>query len=81
VVLQRFKQGKANLRHGDRIVLFHAMKHLHLDKLAVAGGDGAKLLKTAKRAALKGDEDPTRRSRSNSFPRRGRGTAKGTARC
>lgn len=53
VVLRRFKQGKLDLRHGDRIVLFHAMKHLYLDKLAVAGGDGAQLLKTAKRVALK----------------------------
>ena len=39
VVLQQFKQGKSNLRHGDRIVLFHAMKHLYLDKLAIAGGE------------------------------------------
>ncbi|MGY4368439.1 hypothetical protein ACVW1A_004504 [Bradyrhizobium sp. LB1.3] len=55
VVLRQFKQGKEDLRHGERIVIFHAMKHLHLDKLAVAGGDGAKLLKTAKRIALRGD--------------------------
>jgi len=27
------------------------MKHLHLDRLAIAGGQGAKLLKTAKRGA------------------------------
>jgi hypothetical protein len=53
VVLQQFKQGKANLRHGHRIVLFHAMKHLYLDKLSVAGGDGAGLLRTAKRLALR----------------------------
>jgi hypothetical protein len=81
VVLQQFKQGKANLRHGDRIVLFHAMKHLHLDKLAVAGGDGAKLLKAAKRVSLKADEGPVPRSRIGSFLRRRRGTAKGTALC
>ncbi|UPJ60501.1 hypothetical protein [Bradyrhizobium sp. 192] len=55
VVLRQFKQGKTDLGHGDRIVLFHAMKHLHLDKLAVAGGGGAKLLKTAKRIALRDD--------------------------
>lgn len=53
VVLQQFKQGKSSLRHGDRIVLFHAMKHLHLDKLAVGGGQGASILRTAKRIALK----------------------------
>jgi hypothetical protein len=53
VVMQRFKQGKLNLRHGDRIVLFHAMKQLHLDKLTVAGGEGKKLVRTAKRMALR----------------------------
>ncbi|MDI3561720.1 hypothetical protein [Bradyrhizobium sp. Arg816] len=55
VVLRQFKQGKANLRYCERIAIFHAMKHLHLDKLAVAGGDGASLLKTAKRIALRDD--------------------------
>ena len=61
VVLQQFKHGKSDLRHADRITIFHAMKHLHLDKLTVAGGDGAELLKTAKRAASK-DETATLRS-------------------
>ncbi|MBR0731568.1 hypothetical protein JQ595_22735 [Bradyrhizobium japonicum] len=56
VVSRRFEQKKADLRHGDRIVLFHAMKHLHLDRLAVAGGDAAKLLKAAKRVALRPDD-------------------------
>ncbi len=55
VVLQRFKQGKADLRHGERIVIFHAMKHLYLDKLAVAGGEGAGLLRTAKQITLRRD--------------------------
>jgi hypothetical protein len=55
VVSRQFRQGKEDLRHGEKIVIFHAMKHLHLDRLAVAGGDGAKLLKTAKRIALRGD--------------------------
>jgi hypothetical protein len=59
VVLQQFKQGKSDLRHGDRVVLFHAMKHLYLDKLAVAGGEGAGILKTAKRAALKREPEST----------------------
>lgn len=67
VVLQQFKQGKANLRHGDRIVLFRAMKHLHLDRLAVAGGDGAQLLKTAKRVALRVNERSVPRGRTRSF--------------
>jgi hypothetical protein len=52
VVLRQFKQGKSDLRHGDRIVIFHAMKHLFLDKLAVAGGEGAGMLRTVKRFAL-----------------------------
>jgi hypothetical protein len=72
VVLQQFKQSKANLRHGDRIVLFHAMKHLHLDRLAVAGGDGAKLLKTAKRVALKVDDRSVPNWRTSRFLRRRR---------
>jgi hypothetical protein len=55
VVLQQFKQGKSNLRHGDRIVLFHAMKNIYLDKLAVAGGEGAGILRTIKRIALRPD--------------------------
>lgn len=67
VVLQQFKQGKSNLRHCDRIVLLHAMKHLHLDKLAVAGGDGARLLKSAKRLALKINDLPVPAKRTNSF--------------
>jgi hypothetical protein len=56
VVLPRFRQSKSRLRHGDRIVLFHAIKHLHLDKLAVAGGSGAQLLRNAKRVALRADD-------------------------
>jgi hypothetical protein len=73
VVLQQFKQGKANLRHGDRIVLFQAMKHLYLDKLAVAGGDGARLLKTAKRVAVRVDDRSVPRRRTSKLPRRSRG--------
>jgi hypothetical protein len=53
VVLQQFKQGKSDLRHGDRIVLFHAMKGLYLDKLTVAGRAGSGILKTVKRVALR----------------------------
>jgi hypothetical protein len=46
VVLREFKQGKSDLGHGDRIMLFHSMKHLYLDQLTVAGGEGAKMLRT-----------------------------------
>jgi hypothetical protein len=79
VVLQQFKQGKSKLRHGDRIVLFHAMKHLHLDRLAVAGGDGAKLLRAAKRVALKPNDIPVRRNRTSRLLSRRRRSAREVA--
>jgi hypothetical protein len=62
VVLQQFKQGKSDLRHGDRIVLFHAMKHFYLDKLAVAGREGAGILRAVKRIALTPGNLPVRAS-------------------
>jgi hypothetical protein len=74
VVLQQFKQGKSPLRHGDRIVLFQAMKHLYLDKLSVAGGQGAGILRTAKRIALK--PESSRPVMSGRTRHRRRGAAK-----
>ena len=50
--LTYYKQGKSKLRPGERITLFHALKNLYLDKLAVAGGEGVSLLARAKRRAL-----------------------------
>ena len=50
--LTSYKQGKSKLRPGERITLFHTMKGYYLDKLAVAGRDGAALLARAKRRAL-----------------------------
>ena len=50
--LTSYMQGKSKLRPGERITLFHTMKGHYLDKLAVAGGDGAALLARAKRRAL-----------------------------
>jgi hypothetical protein len=47
-----YLQGKSKLRAGERITLFHTLKPFYLDKLAVAGGDGAPLLARAKRFAL-----------------------------
>jgi hypothetical protein len=47
-----YMQGKSKLRPGERITLFHTMKGHYLDRLAVAGGDGAALLARAKRRAL-----------------------------
>jgi hypothetical protein len=37
-VLAKYFQRKAKLRKGERINLFHVMKHLTLDQLAVVGG-------------------------------------------
>jgi hypothetical protein len=51
-VVAYFIQGKSELRKGDRIRLFLAMKDLYLDKLSVAGGEGTTLLARAKRVAL-----------------------------
>jgi hypothetical protein len=44
-----FKQNKGVLRPGERVTLFHLMKYMRLDELAVAGGEGARLLRRAKR--------------------------------
>jgi hypothetical protein len=51
-VLQGYIQGKSELRLGERITMFHTMKNLHLDNMALAGGEGSKLLASAKRIAL-----------------------------
>jgi hypothetical protein len=50
--LTSYMQGKSELRPGECITLFRAMKGLYLDKLAVAGGDGVGLLARVKRRAL-----------------------------
>jgi hypothetical protein len=47
----RFRQIKSDLRPGDRIDLFHLMKGLYLDELAVAGGEGTDMLRRIKRTA------------------------------
>jgi hypothetical protein len=50
--LTSYMQGKSELRPGERISLFHALKDHYLDQLAVAGGEGVGLLARAKRRAL-----------------------------
>jgi hypothetical protein len=45
----KFRQNKGLLRPGERVTLFHLMKNMRLDKLAMAGGKGARLLRRAKR--------------------------------
>jgi hypothetical protein len=46
-----FRQIKSELRKGDRITLFHLMKALYLDELAVGGGEGTSMLRRIKREA------------------------------
>lgn len=52
VIQRKFKQGKSALRHGERLTLFHLMKHLSLYSLTLAGGQGCSLLIAAKRSSL-----------------------------
>jgi hypothetical protein len=46
-----FRQIKSDLRPGDHIDLFHLLKNLYLDQLAIGGGEWAGMLKRIKRAA------------------------------
>jgi hypothetical protein len=52
-VVPCFRQKKSELRKGDRITLFHLMKRLYLDELAVAGADGTAMLRRIKKAAAR----------------------------
>jgi hypothetical protein len=52
-VLLRFRQKKDDLRPGERLTLFRLLQDLHLDQLALAGGEGADLLRRVKRRALR----------------------------
>jgi hypothetical protein len=51
--VHRFWHHQDRLRPGERVRLFHLMKQLCFDELAVAGGDGRKMLSAAKRSAWK----------------------------
>jgi hypothetical protein len=46
-IIPCFRQSKAKLRKGERITLFHLLKRLDLDDLAMAGGEGERILKAA----------------------------------
>jgi hypothetical protein len=46
------KQLPSELRKGERVLVFHAMKHLGLDELLVAGGEGSALRTRALRVAI-----------------------------
>jgi hypothetical protein len=53
-IILRFKQKKDDLRPGERFTLFKLMQHMHLDELALAGGEGADVLRRLKRCVLQG---------------------------
>jgi hypothetical protein len=49
----RFKQNSRNIRLGHRVRLFNLMRDMYLDQLAMAGGEGCKLLQQIKYEALR----------------------------
>jgi hypothetical protein len=49
----RFKQNSRKIRPGTRVKLFHLMRGMYLDKLAMGGGDGRELLRRIKYDALR----------------------------
>jgi hypothetical protein len=52
-IIPKFKQWKDDLRPGERLTVFRLMKDLYLDQLAVAGGEGADILRRMKRRVLR----------------------------
>jgi hypothetical protein len=49
----RFKQNSRNIRPGHRVKLVNLMREIYLDQLAMAGGEGRKLLQDIKYEALR----------------------------
>ena len=49
----RYKQNSRNIRAGNRVKLFNLLRDIYLDELAMAGGDGRKLLGKIKYEALR----------------------------
>ena len=52
-IIPKFKQWKDDFRPGERLTVFRLMKDLYLDQLAVAGGEGADILRRLKRRVLR----------------------------
>jgi hypothetical protein len=48
-----YKQNYRPLRPGHRVKIFHLMRDMYLDKLAIAGGEGSELLRRIKYEALR----------------------------
>ena len=49
----KFKQNSRKIRSGNRVKLFHLMRGMYLDRLAMAGGEGSELLWRIKYEALR----------------------------
>jgi hypothetical protein len=52
-VVPRFRQKKDDLRPGERLTLLRLMEDMYLDQLALAGGEGAEILRRVKRRVLR----------------------------
>jgi hypothetical protein len=52
-IIFRFRQKKDDLRPGERLTLFRLMEDMYLDQLALAGGEGAEILRRLKRRVLR----------------------------
>jgi hypothetical protein len=52
-IVPRFKQRTSELRPGERLTLLRLMQDMYLDQLALAGGEGAAILRRAKRRVLR----------------------------
>jgi hypothetical protein len=52
-VIYKFKQKKDDFRPGERLSVFRLMQDMYLDRLAVAGGEGAVILRRLKRQVVK----------------------------
>ena len=52
-IIPKFKQWKDDLRPGERLTLFRLMQDMYLDHLALAGGEGAEILRRLKRRVLR----------------------------
>jgi hypothetical protein len=51
-IILRFKQKKDDLRPGEHLTLFRLMEDMYLDHLALAGGEGAEILRRVKRRVV-----------------------------
>ena len=52
-IIPKFKQWKDDLRPGERLTLFRLLQDKYLDHLALAGGEGAEILRRLKRRVLR----------------------------